>query len=137
MKFGIGIIVKKKILSEPKVTKIGNHSYPEDWEYDPKTGKKLWRRYLGFKAEFMQLLPTNDDEFVSEGYLTGYKFFIASEDEVFIGIYEGEFYEDDYLAKTYIEEDPDVLTKQIIDFKNAMLKIGLWNDSFGIHATSY
>ena len=40
---GIGLLLHERMVSEVRKVKTFDHDYPEDWNVDPKSGKKLWQ----------------------------------------------------------------------------------------------
>lgn len=38
----VGIQIEGKKLHAPRLTRIGNHNFPEEFIFHPKTGEKLW-----------------------------------------------------------------------------------------------
>lgn len=132
---GIGLRVRPDKLCKPVRVKAFEHSFPENLNFDPKTGKKLWydrNLYLSDKGAFELedrpesifgfpvLWSTDNHEAVICAVASGRKTYSNG----------GEHVERADL--------PVALDAQIDKFRQAMEEHGLWNPKeFGLWAVLY
>lgn len=121
----IGIKVDPEKLYTEQRVKAFEHDHPEDWEVDPKTGKKLW------VVEHVPIDGAEDDKVAGYDLVEGQ----YGSGSVFIALrhQRADYYHpEDFLSlKT---DGFDFSSKEVSDMADALTALGLWDPkSFGIH----
>lgn len=122
----LGILVELSKLTRPVQLKIGDHNHPEDWDYDPKTGKKLWKKYLGHNPNLFPGIKLSEEFSYDYCRIAGYKVLPVNQKYCCVALCSLHVYADDKLKSI---KDPSGFD----DFKAEMKFCGLWNDSYGLH----
>jgi hypothetical protein len=113
-----------QICSGTKKVKAFKHNHPEDWQVDPKTGKQLWAEKDVFIEGWNERKET----------LCGYSVIHGYEDDVAL-VCVASVSTDDLMYRGHPERAKLPSPEEIELFKEAMQKIGLWDDDrFGLIA---
>ncbi|CAB4196856.1 hypothetical protein UFOVP1290_376 [uncultured Caudovirales phage] len=129
----LGIKVDISKLTVSKKVKKFDHDYSEEFEFDPKTGKKLWRDATFYNPD---IFPDLEGEF--DGYDLGIDNYnlVSINDTYFIAM-------DDLSSGSHRSGceigyySMENFSKDFQTFKKCMEDRGLMNDSFGIYSGLY
>lgn len=122
----IGVPVDPSKLYTEQRVKAFEHDHPEDWEVDPKSGKKLW------KTEHIPVEGYDEDD-EDYGRVAGYEIVKVGMDdeEWFIALDSDEVHSSGEQPSSTCTDYPS--QDSILAFKAALEKLGFWNGGFGIH----
>jgi hypothetical protein len=127
----IGIRVNPAMLFELKRVKAFEHDHPEDWEVDPKTGKKLWA---------MESVPVAGVEGLDRDNTTvaGYPVVYGQEgEEAYIALHHQEVHSDGGSSNPAFMEIKTKeldLADEVYAMVNKLVPLGFWDPySFGLH----
>jgi GT2 family glycosyltransferase len=89
---GLGILVPFNKFIITKKEKCFEHSYPEDWKLDPKSGKKLWREVDYYNPEVFPEWADSEYDGLYDASIGDYDIVLLDDDDAndFL-IKEGEF----------------------------------------------
>jgi len=124
----IGILVDIKQLTRSVKEKRFDHSYPENFEYDPVTGKHLWTTYTGFNLDLFPHRKSTDEFDTYKEQIGGY--YLTEVDDETCCIYIKNL----YVSEDYTLSSADMITEEeFLKFKETMEKLGLWSNNYGFH----
>jgi hypothetical protein len=136
----VGLRVDKSQLIKEVRVRVGDHDYPEDYEFHPKTGGILW------KEEQTWIFPDyceGDPEDVHYGEsckVAGYRvitspLFYALDSRLYIALEHVTASSYDYEATDRCDAPRDIFSamKNADEFRRKMLELGLWDEkAFGL-----
>lgn len=151
----LGILVNKSVIETEKLVKAFPHDYPEDYNFDPKDGRKLWESTKEYLANF-QHVPntTSSKDFQLSGWddlkpplLAGYPVlrphYSCVEKDIKGGLKyaialdyarTSKYYTEDTLGRSS-SFDSSAFNSRLSQFKETLTNLGIWNESFGFYST--
>lgn len=148
----VGIKIDTKKLFSIKKVKTFPHNYGEDFEFDPRSGKRLWREQTVYNREIFKECFSDDEDVKDDEYsleeLTIGQYGIVSLASSYKSSGSAEYVAVMLDASTrshrsysagiqFIGLDPKQFSADYKKFKNQMQKFDLWTDTFGIYNTLF
>jgi hypothetical protein len=135
---GLGILVTFDKFIITKKEKCFDHSYPEDWKLDPKSGKKLWREVDYYNPDIFPEWADSEYDGLYNASIGEYDIVLLDDDDanvlVCLNAAETGSHRSSYHHNMVsVEIDPYEFVGRFEAFKKFMEEKGLWTDTFGLY----